>query len=268
MGTPKISAFVVCGNEEHNIERCLASLSWVDELVVVDSNSSDGTPEIARKHATHFEQQAWQGYREQKEYAASLTTHEWVLYLDADERVSDELREEIRAALSDPGDSVAYRMPRRTFYLGRWIRHGGWYPDYCIRLFRRDKGRFGGVNPHETWVPDGVLETLRSDLVHYTYRNLSDHVQRVDRFSDIAARSLVERGMTGGLWWRMLVRPPLKFLSSYFLKLGFLDSLPGLLIAVNSAYNVYLRHAKVWEATRLERQHFPDDFPHRGTPGA
>jgi glycosyltransferase involved in cell wall biosynthesis len=262
MSSPKISAFVVCGNEEHNIERCLSSLTWVDELVVVDSNSTDRTPEIAQKFATRFEQREWPGYREQKEYALSLCSNEWVLYLDADERCTDELREKIQSVAADPGQVVAFRMPRKTFYLGRWIRHGGWYPDYCIRLFRKDAGAFGGENPHETWVPIGEMATIHEDLIHYTYRNLSNQVQTIDRFSDAAARNLIERGKTGGLFWKMFIRPKLKFLSCYFLKLGFLDGLPGLLIAINSAYNVYLRHAKVWEATRLKKEQFPDDFPH------
>lgn len=244
---PSISACIITYNEENNIEACLESVAWVEEIIVVDSLSSDRTVELCRTYTDQVHLKEWQGHVRQKNYALNYARHEWVLCLDADERVSPELRREIEETLSkenQPADG--YFFPRHSFYLGRWINHGGWYPDYKLRLFKKSKGHWGGKDPHDRVVLDGVSAYLQADLLHYVYRNLSHQLQTVDSFSSITAAGLDadgERFSTA----RLVLRPIFKFIGTYVIKRGFLDGLPGFIISVASSFYVFLRYAKLWE---------------------
>jgi glycosyltransferase involved in cell wall biosynthesis len=242
-----VTAFVVTFNESRNIDDCLDSVAWCDEIVVVDSVSTDDTVERARRHGARVESRPWEGHVRQKGYAMSLARNDWVFLIDADERVSPALREEILAVLpTAPEDLAGYRVPRLTRYLGRWIRHGGWYPDLKLRLFRRSRARIAGDDPHERVEADGRTADLCGDLFHYTYRNLSHQLKTIDFFSDIEAENFRKAGERPGLV-RMLCHPVVKWLETYVVKAGFLDGMPGLIISVATAFYVFMKYAKRWE---------------------
>jgi glycosyltransferase involved in cell wall biosynthesis len=244
---PEISAIVVCFNEEHNIGRCLASLQWCDEIVVVDSFSTDRTVEICRRYTDRVIQRAWAGYRDQKAFAHSQATKEWVFLVDSDEEVSAELRDEIRSVLAAGGDGwAALAVPRLVHYLGRWWRRGGWYPDYDIRIFRRELARWGGTDPHEKIIVDGKVRRLRNPLYHYSYRDVADHWKRINHFTSVSA---AEQKVSGRPWRSMdnLLRPPFRFLRAYVLKRGWLEGFPGYFVAATAAMYVFLKYAKLRE---------------------
>ncbi len=244
---PMISACVTAGNEERNIERCLESLRWCDEIVVVDSFSADRTVEICRRYTSKVVQHEWLGYIGQKNFAIGLASHSWVLVLDADEEVSPELRDEICKALEGDGNEYAgYLFPRQVFHLGRWIRHGEWYPDEKLRLFRRELGRAEGREPHDHIVVQGRIRRLVHPIHHYTYDDLRDHVETMNRFSTITAGAQFREGERFH-WTDFLFRPFWRFLKAYVFKHGFLDGRRGLLIASISAFGVMIKYAKVWE---------------------
>ena len=248
----EVSAIVVCFNEEDNIRDCLESLRWCDEIVVVDSFSTDRTVEICRDYTDRIFQRQWNGYREQKAFAHSQSTREWVISVDADERVPPELRAEILEELSRHGERYdAFSVPRLVHYLGRWWWRGGWYPDYDIRVFRNGKARWGGQEPHERILVDGRLRRLKHPLHHYTYRDISDHLRQINRFTTVSSAELQKMGKR----WRImdqLFRPPFRFFRSYILKRGFLDGLPGLFVAATAAIYVFLKYAKLKELEAFE----------------
>lgn len=244
---PEISAIVVCFNEERNIGRCLASLRWCDEIVVVDAFSTDRTMEIARRYTDKIIQRAWQGYRDQKAFAHSQATKEWVFLVDSDEEVPAALRDEVQDALTRFGGACeAFSVPRLVRYLGRWWRRGGWYPDYDVRIFRRDRARWGGTDPHEKILVDGKVRRLAHPLHHYSYRDIADHWRRINRFTTIAATEQKNEGRPWR-WSDNLLRPPLRFLRAYVLKRGFLEGFPGYFIAATAAIYVFLKYAKLRE---------------------
>lgn len=246
----KISACIICWNEEEALRACLESVSWMDEVVVVDSHSTDGTVAIAEEYAGRVLVRDWPGHVAQKEFAARQATHEWVFSIDADERVSPELRREIEALRREgPGDAAGFSMPRLTWHLGRWIRHGGWYPDRKIRLFRKDRFRVEGRNPHDRFAVDGPVGRLHGDLLHYSYRDFAHQMRTMNSFSSIAARELYDEGRRSVIA-PLVFRPPWKFLETYVYKLGLLDGFPGLAIAVSTAYLVFARYVKLWELVR------------------
>ncbi len=251
---PTVSAIVVCFNEEQNIGACLDSLRWCDEIVVVDSFSTDRTPEICRRYTDRFLQRAWAGYRDQKAFAHSQATKAWVLLVDSDERVTAELRDEIINALaSDGGQYSGYAVPRLVHYLGRWWWRGGWYPDYDVRLFRRDRATWGGSDPHEKILVDGRVRRLGHPLHHYSYRNIEDHVQRINHFTSISS---VELKNAGGHWrWSdALLRPAVRFFRSYVLKRGFMEGFAGFYVALTASVYVFLKYAKLWELELEEKK--------------
>jgi glycosyltransferase involved in cell wall biosynthesis len=247
----KISALVVCGNEEANIADCLESVRWCDEIVVVDSLSSDRTPEIARRFTDRVIQRPWPGYVAQKQFALEQATCDWVLSLDADERCTPALRDAIRGALAgaEAAGVAGFEVRRHVFYLGRWIEHGGWYPDWKLRVARRERVRWSGTDPHDRMEVDGRVGRLEADLVHYTYRDFAHQLRTVDRFSEIVAEGWLKDGRRFSLL-DALFHPPAKFLACYVWKRGFLDGWPGFVIAATSAFYVFAKQVKLREKQR------------------
>jgi len=244
----KISACIIAGNEEKNIRRCLESVRWADEIVVVDSFSRDRTAEIAREYTSHVYQHEWTGYIGQKNLIKDLATGPWIFFIDADEQVSDELRDEILEEF-EAGRSTGvsgYEFPRMVRHLGRWITHGDWYPDVKMRLFRKTEGKCGGKEPHDRTTVDGPVRRLKANLYHFSYDNLQDQLSTMNRFSGITARVWMEDNGRFRLH-DLIIRPPWRFFRGYFLKRGFLDGLPGLIIAVTNAFGVFAKYAKLWE---------------------
>jgi glycosyltransferase involved in cell wall biosynthesis len=248
----RLSAAIICRDEADRIGDCLESVAFCDEIVVVDSGSTDATVEIARKHATRVVHNAWPGYVAQKNFALDQTTGDWILCLDADERVTPELRSAIERALDGAPTCAGFAMRRHAFYLGRWIDHGGWYPDWKLRLVRRGRARWGGVDPHDKLVADGPVARLDADLVHLTYRDFADHLGTVQRFSDVVAEQWAQRGRRFSVA-RALLHPLVKFFECYVWKQGFRDGWPGFVIAATSAFYVFAKHVKLFERRVLRR---------------
>lgn len=252
-----LSVCVLACDEERELERCLASVAWADEIVVVvDEKSRDGSEAVARRLAARVERRPYAGDVAQKSFALSLAKHDWVFVLDPDEVVtpalSDAMQEVLqRAAAGNAAgiDCVAYEVNRATYHLGRWIRHGDFYPDWKLRLFRRSRSRYVGRDPHGRVEADGRVARLAGDLEHYSYRDLADQIARIQFFSGQAAAALAREGVR----FRrrdLVLRPPARFLRSYVLRAGFRDGMPGFVIAVASAFYVFLKYAKLWERTR------------------
>ena len=245
----ELTATIITYNEEQNIQACLENLTWVKEIVVVDSGSSDRTLEICRGYTDKVFLNPWPGHVQQKNVAISLATHDWILSIDADERVPVELREAIDRELSAPCHA-GYCITRRNYFLGRWMRHGGWYPDRVLRLFDRRKGQFGGLNPHDRVViSDGSIGVIDGHLIHLTYRDFSQYLRKQDWYTGISAEGRVSRGRRPGSVTRaeLALRALVKFMQVYLLKRGFLDGMPGLIAAVGAAYFNFIKYAKVWE---------------------
>lgn len=250
-GTP-VTLCVITLNEEDRIADCLDSAGVTERKLVVDSGSTDGTRRIAGDRGAVVVLHEFAGHVEQKNHAVSQADTDWVLCLDADERLSEELALEIREALRREDLPSAFSMPRRNHYLGRWIRRGGWYPDRKVRLFDRRRARWGGVNPHDHVEVNGTVQPLKGDILHYSYRSMSDHLRQIDLFTSIAAKEAHARGRKPGLL-RLLFRPLWKFIRMYILKAGFLDGRAGLIVAVLGSYYVFLKNAKHWELARVQR---------------
>lgn len=245
----KISATIITLNEEKNIADCLASLEFVDEIIVVDSGSSDCTEEICRSFPkVRFFHNDWAGYGKQKNKAAELASNDWILNLDADERVSTELRNSITNA--DPAGFSAARMARQNYFGDRWIRHCGWYPDYNFRLYDRRNCRFSERIVHETLEHDGRTATLTGDLVHRTYDNISDYLRRMDSYSTLSAQELHKSGKTIGMP-SLLVKPLATFIKMYLLKLGFLDGYTGLILSLLYSQYTFCKYAKLAELNKV-----------------
>ena len=243
----KISATVITFNEESNIAAALESLSWADEIIVVDSESTDQTVEIARRYAGHVFIRKWPGYSAQKNFAADQARNDWIFSLDADERVSNELAGELARLDIDAASQVAgFEMPRLTKYLGRWIRHSGWYPDYKIRLYDRRRSRWRGEYVHESLEVEGQVKRFNGNLLHYTVRNASEHHLRIDRYTTLAAEQMHSEGKRATLAALFFV-PLTTFIKSYVVKRGFLDGAQGLAIAYFAAHYAFLKVLKLWE---------------------
>ena len=245
----RISATVITLDEERHLADALESLSWADEIVVVDSGSTDRTVEIARRYTDRVVETEWPGYAAQKNRAAREASHDWIFSLDADERVTPELRASIERVRDRGPSADGYRVARRAWYVDRWVRHGGWYPDWQTRLYDRRKASFEGEFVHESVRVAGDVAALSGDLLHYTVESLSDHHRRLDRYTTLAAEALASRGRRFSAS-RAIVEPPLTFVRTYLLKQGFRDGAAGLAIAGFAAYYVFLRQVKLWEIAR------------------
>lgn len=243
----KITTCVTAFNEEKRIGRCLESVSWTDEIVVVDSFSTDRTVEICNKFTNRVYRHKWLGYIGQKNLIKDMATHEWILFVDADEEVSPELKQEIISELDkqDHNEYAGYAFPRMVNFLGKWIKHGDWYPDIKLRLFKKDRGKCAGVEPHDQVIVDGKVKRLNGDLFHYTYENIDDHIAAVNKYSTLTAEGWFKQGKRCRMS-DLVFRPPLRFLRCYLLRMGFLDGLQGLIVATTVAYGVFVKYAKLW----------------------
>ncbi|MBW7908525.1 MAG: glycosyltransferase family 2 protein [Kiritimatiellae bacterium] len=264
----RISACVIVFNEEKKIRRCLESLTWCDEIVVLDSYSTDNTVEICREYTDRIFLHVWLGYVGQRNKVRTLARYNWILNIDSDEEISPGLRDEILAEFdSGTPQHLGYEFPRQVYYLGKWIHHGEWYPDAKLRLFHKDFGRSEGEEPHDKVVVNGPIKRLKNPLWHYTYDDLRDHLDTLDRFSTISARQKFVQDPRARPM-DLLTRPPLRFLKGYILKHGFLDGWHGLIIAITSSFGVFMKYAKLWELALRKKQAFRQ-FPDPGTgPGS
>ena len=254
----RISSFVITYNEQDNIGECLESLQWTDEIVVVDSYSTDATVDIARDFTDRVLQREFAGHVDQTRYASQQTTHPWVLWLDADERMTQEAFEEVHQAMSAGGeDPAGYAFPRRTYFMGCWITHSGWYPQPKVRLWQRDRGEVVGEEPHPKVQLEGPRRVLHGDILHYSYPGgMKDMVETSKKYAWYAARERHKKGRRFS-FLSLLLKPPGNFLKKYVLQLGMLDGLPGLAIAVGAAYYRFMREIMMWE---LENPHSRPQF--------
>ncbi|OGC78396.1 MAG: hypothetical protein A2145_01725 [candidate division Zixibacteria bacterium RBG_16_40_9] len=241
----KISAVIITLNEEKNLERCLRSLNFVDEIVVVDSHSTDKTEEIARKFTDKIFEVDWGGFGKTKELARQKASCSWVLSVDADEEATPELKEEILQTVQNNFYS-GYFIPRKSNFLGKWINHSGWYPDYVLRLFQKETGKFDDSLVHEQVRVKGEIGYLKNPLRHYTYPNLELYIKKLKRYTTLSAQQLYQRKVRT-YPWDLIFRPPATFIKMYLLKLGFLDGWQGLILAGLSGYQVLIKYLKLWK---------------------
>ncbi len=239
----QISATIIARNEENSVARAISSLGFCDEIVVVDSGSTDRTVEIAESRGAMVIHNDWLGYAAQKNFAARAATHDWILSIDADEEVSPRLAASIQRLREAGTRHVGFDFARKARYCGRWIEHSGWYPDRKVRLYRRDRGSWKGNFVHESVVVSGAVGHLDGDLLHYTCDTLEAHRANVERYTDLAAQEIRATGKKPPIW-RVLLAPPYAFVKSYLLQLGLLDGAAGLTIARMAARYVYLKYSK------------------------
>ena len=246
----KISATIITFNEEANIREACESLAWADEILVVDSLSTDQTAQLASQSGARVISRDWPGFAAQKQFASEAAAHEWIFSLDADERVSDQLRTSIVSLRTKPVPELAdgYLISRRSFYQGRWISGGGWYPDRQLRLFKKSRGRWEGRHIHESVkINDGRIDKLSGDIMHYSVRDAAHHHRMIgERYAPLAARQMFEEGRRTSTL-RIATAAPLAFLRSYVLKAGFRDGLAGLSIASFAAHHAFLKHLMLSE---------------------
>jgi glycosyltransferase involved in cell wall biosynthesis len=250
---PKVSVTVITLDEEANLGAALESVRWADDIVVVDAHSQDRTTAIARQFTDRVMSRKWTGYVDQKNYAASIAAHDWILSLDADERVSPALADEIRALRLDAAAPAAFRVPRVTWHLGRWIRSTDWYPDHQVRLYDRTRARWTGGTVHEGLQADGPVGGLRGELEHRPYRDIADHLDTIDRYTSHAARDMYARGRRASVV-QLAAHPPLAFLRNYLARGGIRDGATGFVVSVLNAYYVFLKFAKLWELNRAAKE--------------
>lgn len=242
-----LSVIVITKNEERNIVECLESVRWAKEIVVVDGGSDDKTVELARQYTPKVYVKSWEGFAASKDFGLQKCAGEWILWLDADERVTIELSREIQGILEQQEIAgVGYEVSRKAFFLGRWIKHCGWYPGYVLRLFRRGDGRFSDNKVHERLEIEGPIGRLKADLLHHTDPNLWHYYEKFNRYTSLAAEELSDQGEVFRIG-QLIVRPIWTFIRMYFIKSGFLDGVQGLILCVLSASYVFTKYAKLWE---------------------
>jgi glycosyltransferase involved in cell wall biosynthesis len=253
-----ISTVVLTKNEEKNIERCLKSVIGISrEIVVVDSGSEDRTVELAGKYTDRIFFNPWPGFSAQRTFALTKTSCDWVLWIDADEELSEKLAGEI-ASLDFSRDG--YHIPRLVHYLGKWIRHCGWYPDYTLRLFDKNKGSFNGAIVHEAFNIEGTTGKLRNPIFHYPYRTIAHHLEKINLYTDLAAEQMQEKGKKASVS-SALFHSFFKFIKMYLIKAGFLDGRQGIVVSVLGSYYVFLKYVKLYEKQGLPDRTEPDLLP-------
>jgi len=241
-----VSVAIITKNEERNIEEALRSVREFNDIVVVDDFSNDHTVEICRKYTDRIYQHPWEGYAKQKQRAINYAREEWVLVLDADERVTPRLQEEISRKIRSTSCNGFY-IPRKNFFLGKWIRHSGWWPDYTLRLFRKSHARMEERKVHERIIVDGAVGYLESPMEHYTYRTISEYIKKMDIYSTLAAEELKGSSIKWPLL-SMIFNPPFTFIKMYFLRQGFRDGIHGLILATFYSFYTFLKYVKLWES--------------------
>jgi glycosyltransferase involved in cell wall biosynthesis len=249
---PKVSVTIIALNEAQHIGAAIDSAAWADEIMLVDSGSSDATLDIARDKGATILCRPWSGYVDQKNFAAERATHDWIFSLDADERIPPSLAEEIRNVVAIEPALRGYRVPRVTYHLGRWIRTTDFYPDYQTRLYDRRSARWRGKYVHESVSVDGPVGRLRQELEHYSFRDLRDQLDRINHYTTLAARQMHETGRRATPF-DLVLHPPAAFLRNYFLRRGVLDGAAGFTISAMNAFSVYLKFAKLWELQQKDR---------------
>ena len=247
-----LSVVFITLNEEKKLGATLKTVQWADEIIVVDSGSTDATLEIARAHGAKIFSEPWKGFSAQKNSAIEKATSDWVLSLDADEALEHELADEIRSVLNGPSDINGYYIPRKNILFGRWIKHGGWYPDAKLRLFRRGTGWFVERAVHESMAVQGRTATLKHAMVHDAYSNLSDYIAANNRYTSLGAKIVYQKGQRGFSLIHLLLNPCFTFLYNYVFRLGFLDGQQGFILHVNHSVQVFWKYAKAWELSRTD----------------
>jgi glycosyltransferase involved in cell wall biosynthesis len=247
-----VSVTIITLNEAPHIEACIQSVTWADEVLVVDSGSSDDTVKRAEALGVRVVSRPWPGYSAQKNWAANAASHDWILSVDADERVTAPLADEIRTVLASPPDVAGFRIPRVTWHLGRWIRTTDWYPDYQLRLYHRRRAQWRPKRVHESVRPEGAVAKLHQDLQHYAYRDISHHHATMEKYTTLAAMELFDQGRRTRMV-DLLLHPPAAFVRNYLLRRGILDGAPGLIVSAMNAHYVLLKFAKLWALERHMR---------------
>ncbi|KPL01886.1 MAG: hypothetical protein AMJ73_09610 [candidate division Zixibacteria bacterium SM1_73] len=241
----KISAIIITYNEEENIKRCLSSIDWVDEIVVVDSQSTDDTKKIASEFTQRIFEIKWEGFGKAKDYAKGKASHRWIISLDADEVVTQDLKEEIQKTVRSEDSFDGYYLPRKSNFLGRWIKHSGWYPDYVLRLFKKEKAKFNHSVVHEKVKVNGRTGYLKNALLHYTDPNFDHYLEKLNSYTSLAAEELFKKGKRAK-FPDIIFRPVAIFFKMYFVKKGFLDGVAGFILATSSAFHVFSKYVKLW----------------------
>jgi len=246
MGKALLSVIIITKNEQDNIKDCLESIKWADEIIVVDSGSKDKTEEICRKYTDKFYVKDWLGFGIQKQRALDLATHEWVLSIDADERVTPRLKNEIFHKIAYDSNESGYLIPRLSNYLGKDIYHSGWYPDYTLRLVKKQNSRFTKDIVHEKIIVEGGVGKISSHFLHYPYKDISHHFQKINVYSSLSAKKMFDNGKRI-VWPMILVKSIFSFFKSYVLRRGFLDGWPGVVVSISTGLSVFLKYLKLKE---------------------
>ncbi len=242
----KLSVTIITRNEEENIARCLESVKWADEIIVLDSHSTDRTVEICRQFTDQVFCVDWHGFGKQKNLCADRANHDWILNIDADEEISPEGAEEIKAVLQrqgEPDECYLYDFPRKNFFAQRWVRYGGWYPDRIFRLYDKRRVSFTESQVHEKLTPDESSGSLHHSILHYSFSGMADYVDRQNRYSTLYAQEKTRAGFRAG-WSHLILRPPASFIKNYFVRQGFRDGFLWLFIAIAIAFYTFLKYAK------------------------
>jgi len=243
----KLSVIVITLNEERNIAECLQSVQWADEIILVDSESSDNTVEIAKNYTSKIFIRKWDGYSSTKNFALQQCKNDWILWLDADERVTPELKQSIQQVVNEDGKNFdGYEVSRRAYFLKKWIRHCGWYPGYVVRFFRKNKAKFIAVRVHESIEIEGKIGKLKGNLIHYTDENIKQYFEKFNMYTSLASVDLYENGKRFSII-DLTIRPLFMFFKMFFLRLGFLDGIHGFILSVLSSAYVFVKYAKLWE---------------------
>ena len=247
-----LSVIIITKDEQDNIETCLESVKWADEIIVIDSGSTDKTEEICRKYTNSFYVKDWPGFGIQKQRALDLATHEWVLSIDADERITPELRDEIIETINQNSNIHGYLIPRLSNYLGKEIHHAGWYPDYTLRLVKRKKSYFTKDIVHEKMIVDSPIKKLSNHFLHFPFKNIEHHFQKLNDYSTLSANKMYGEGRKVS-WMTIVLKTLLSFVRAYILKLGILDGWPGLVVSVSTSISVYMKYVKLKELNLFEK---------------